>query len=391
MPDVLIVSSTGLNFGPVAPGTFGPDITATPPGFSSAGGFESRNVPSGANVVASIVGDTLHFQLRDVCVLDWVWETVGSGELPPGHKGPPPRIKVLEIVDQSDGVTPLAIQAGQSLLVRVQYAALSTEGTFTATLVIQGDAWAPISEPLSLFLAEVRTSAPTDPVEIVQGQQSVVPITIHSLYGPDEDVSYEMSRTQLDTGLSLQPNLTHVGAKASATASLTLVAAVDAPLGPNDVAIDQLAFGRHGFFVPVDILPPQPPRPVPPSSGPACVFGDPPGSPTLSPRAYGLINGKTGLVTAGVIKKKQGKKDDRSVTGFVANKKYQHFFALQTFLRESTDVSDVSILTTLRKAGTLRVVALSGMFTGAVETKVDLLVVGGQARGEATCKRGTLT
>ena len=82
------------------------------------------------------------------------------------------------------------------------------------------------------------------------------------------------------------------------------------------------------------------------------------------------------LVTAGVIKKKQGKKDDRSVTGFVANKKYQHFFALQTFLRESTDVSDVSILTTLRKAGTLRVVALSGMFTGAVETKVDLLVVG---------------
>ena len=39
-------------------------------------------------------------------------------------------------------------------------------------------------------------------------------------------------------------------------------------------------------------------------------------------------------------------------------------------------MSDGSILTTLRKAGTLRVVALSGMFTGAVETKVDLLVVG---------------
>ena len=90
MPDVLVFSSTGLNFGPVAPGTFGPDISAIPPGFSSAGGFESHNVPSGANVVANIVGDTLHFQIRDVCVLDWVWETVGGGELPPGHKGPPP-------------------------------------------------------------------------------------------------------------------------------------------------------------------------------------------------------------------------------------------------------------------------------------------------------------
>jgi hypothetical protein len=84
----------------------------------------------------------------------------------------------------------------------------------------------------------------------------------------------------------------------------------------------------------------------------------------------------TALVSAGIIKKKQGKKDERMVAGYVANKKYQHFYALQTFLRDSTDVSDGSILTTLRKAGTLRVVALSGMFTGAVETKVDLLVVG---------------
>ena len=82
------------------------------------------------------------------------------------------------------------------------------------------------------------------------------------------------------------------------------------------------------------------------------------------------------LLSAGILKKKQAKKDERSVSGFVANKKYTHFLALQTFLRESTDVSDASIMTMLRKAGTLRVVALSGMFTGAVETKVDLIVVG---------------
>jgi hypothetical protein len=294
MPDVLVFSPASLNFGAVSPGSFGPDISATPPGFSSTGGIESHDVPSDAKVVASILGDTFHFQVRDVCVLDWVWERVGGGELPPGHRGPPPREKVLEIVDQSDGVTPLTIKAGQSLLVRVQYAALSTEGSFFGTLMIQGDAWERIEVPLSLFLAEVRTTAPTDPVEIVQGQQSVVPISIHSLYGPDVDVSYEMSRTQLDTGLSLQPNLIHLGAKQNAMTNLTLVAATDAPLGSNDVAIDQLAFGRLGFFVPVDILPPQPPRPVPPSAGPACVFGDPPGSPAISPRAYGLINGKTG-------------------------------------------------------------------------------------------------
>lgn len=82
------------------------------------------------------------------------------------------------------------------------------------------------------------------------------------------------------------------------------------------------------------------------------------------------------LVHAGVIKKKQGKKSERQGLGYVANKKFTHYVALQTFLRDSTDVSDADILTTLRRAGTLRVVALSGIFTSAIETKVDLLVVG---------------
>jgi len=34
------------------------------------------------------------------------------------------------------------------------------------------------------------------------------------------------------------------------------------------------------------------------------------------------------------------------------------------------------IIGTLKRAGTLRVVALSGLFTGVLETQIDLLVVG---------------
>jgi hypothetical protein len=34
------------------------------------------------------------------------------------------------------------------------------------------------------------------------------------------------------------------------------------------------------------------------------------------------------------------------------------------------------MLTQLKKAGALRLVALSGLFSGAIETKVDMLVVG---------------
>ena len=78
------------------------------------------------------------------------------------------------------------------------------------------------------------------------------------------------------------------------------------------------------------------------------------------------------LLASEVIRKKTGK----GKAGFIANKKFTHFDALQEFIRNSTDVSDSHILTQLRKSGTIRVVALSGLFTGAIETKVDLLVVG---------------
>jgi hypothetical protein len=78
------------------------------------------------------------------------------------------------------------------------------------------------------------------------------------------------------------------------------------------------------------------------------------------------------LFNVGIIRKKAGKQG----TGYSANKKWRHYDALQRFLRDSTDISDTEILTLLRKAGPIRVVALSGLFTGAIEPKVDLLVVG---------------
>jgi hypothetical protein len=78
------------------------------------------------------------------------------------------------------------------------------------------------------------------------------------------------------------------------------------------------------------------------------------------------------LTAAGIIRKKAGK----SGTEFMANKRFKHYDALQTFLRTTTTVSDTDIVTGLKKAGSLRLVALSGLFTGAIETKIDLLIVG---------------
>ena len=78
------------------------------------------------------------------------------------------------------------------------------------------------------------------------------------------------------------------------------------------------------------------------------------------------------LIMADVVKKKAGKEG----VVYGANRRFKHYLALQTFLRTTTSVSDADMLTLLKKAGALRLVALSGLFSGAIETKADLLVVG---------------
>lgn len=78
------------------------------------------------------------------------------------------------------------------------------------------------------------------------------------------------------------------------------------------------------------------------------------------------------LLSAGFVKKRTGK----GTAGYVANKKYPHYEALAEFVRATTDISDGDAITALKKAGSLRLVALSGLFTGAIESKIDLLVVG---------------
>jgi hypothetical protein len=77
------------------------------------------------------------------------------------------------------------------------------------------------------------------------------------------------------------------------------------------------------------------------------------------------------LLAADVIRKKTGR-----ASGFTANKKFLHYEALKTFLRETTEVHDADMIDRLKRGGTMKLVTLSGLFSGAVESKIDLLVVG---------------
>ncbi len=78
------------------------------------------------------------------------------------------------------------------------------------------------------------------------------------------------------------------------------------------------------------------------------------------------------LVAAGVVRKKTGK----APLGYMADKRFAHYDALKLFLRTTTEVSDSSIVTSFKKAGSVRLIVLSGLFTGALESKIDLLIVG---------------
>ncbi|MDP2665814.1 MAG: hypothetical protein Q8P23_04280, partial [bacterium] len=80
----------------------------------------------------------------------------------------------------------------------------------------------------------------------------------------------------------------------------------------------------------------------------------------------------TELLAAGLLRKK----GERTSARYQVNPRFEHLTALNAFVRETTSVLPQKIITALKRAGSLRLVALSGHFTGVLEPQIDLLVVG---------------
>ncbi|MFA6502965.1 MAG: hypothetical protein WCT45_01775 [Candidatus Paceibacterota bacterium] len=78
------------------------------------------------------------------------------------------------------------------------------------------------------------------------------------------------------------------------------------------------------------------------------------------------------LLAAGLLRKK----GVRAAASYHVNPRFEHTDALDTFIRETTNVRPKDILAALRRAGTLKLIVLSGFFTSILEPQVDLLVVG---------------
>lgn len=78
------------------------------------------------------------------------------------------------------------------------------------------------------------------------------------------------------------------------------------------------------------------------------------------------------LCASGLLRKKSS----RTQTRYQINSHFEHLSAVDTFIRETTSVHPQNMIKTLKRAGTLRLVVLSGLFTGNLETQIDLLIVG---------------
>ncbi len=78
------------------------------------------------------------------------------------------------------------------------------------------------------------------------------------------------------------------------------------------------------------------------------------------------------LLAAGLVRKK----GTQVPAQYQTNPRFEHLDALNMFIRETTSVRPQDMLKALKRAGTLRLVALSGLFTGILEAQIDLLVVG---------------
>ena len=78
------------------------------------------------------------------------------------------------------------------------------------------------------------------------------------------------------------------------------------------------------------------------------------------------------LLASGLLRKK----GERISAQYQVNPRFEYLEALDTFIRDTTNVRPRIIIATLRKVGTLQLVVLSGFFTDVLESQIDLLIVG---------------
>lgn len=80
------------------------------------------------------------------------------------------------------------------------------------------------------------------------------------------------------------------------------------------------------------------------------------------------------LVSAGFLEKRAARKSRGAA--FAANRNVSYFNHLRDFLLATTTINHARIASLMKKAGAVKLLLLSGVFTDAIESAVDIFIVG---------------
>lgn len=82
------------------------------------------------------------------------------------------------------------------------------------------------------------------------------------------------------------------------------------------------------------------------------------------------------LMSIGLLKKQKAKIQGKNKIVYKTNTSFEHFEALKTFFRQTTDLKKTNIVPMLKKCGVVKLLILSGSLTGVQESAIDILIVG---------------
>jgi hypothetical protein len=230
------------------------------PGSTAVGLSQCAPITAPVNVTAEITADTSGGAITLVSVTSWLIEIEIQQPDPGLPPGPPPKpvpVKVPVQKGQSNGVTPLAVAAGEYVEVTVQFAPTpSTPDVCAATLQISGDTWNPVSLPITAAVGELKVSV--SPITVKQGASTSVAIEVTSVAGGNTTVNLNLqadaSPEAANVTASVSPSSFPIGSGQSVFATLSVSAASDLPTGPYVWDLGVWAFDNaYSFSVPVTI------------------------------------------------------------------------------------------------------------------------------------------
>jgi hypothetical protein len=214
------------------------------------GGAEGgvANTFAGVPVTAWVTDDTSGGGFQITGLTTYNVQPVDPGELPPGHKGPPPL--ELIVVSQVAGAGPISTAEADYIAVEVSFSAPSAPTAFryTGLAVLGAGPGTAVAVPLAALVAGISTTVSGPPRVIRQGSEGDIPIMVRSVNaaGPAARVNYTLARN-VPPGIETAGSW-YVEVPPGETVQTTLRVAVGdtVPIGPQSVPIMESAFFGSG-------------------------------------------------------------------------------------------------------------------------------------------------